>query len=247
MRFTLLAMAAILFVGCAPDDREMTLAKLLKLHTEARGGAEALENIESIIVDIDITEPTFQVAGHYRASRQGLMRIDIYAEGERVFTEALGPKGGWQMYRDGSIADVSPEGEAALENGLTGNLYGLHELQQRDYKFDFLGSAERNGGTFWEVERTAPDGSSQHLYFDKDTFLIASEIETNALHPDVDSTEVPQETFYSDYRETGGIIFSNKSETRNLDTGEVMQTIVTTSRELNPVLDPGQFLPPSAE
>jgi hypothetical protein len=244
MRFFLMAMAAIMLAGCAPDDREMTLDRLLTLHADARGGAGALENIKTISVDIDITEPTFEVEGRYRASRQGYMRIDIFADGERVYTEALGPDGGWQMYRDGTVADVTPEGEAALESGVTGNLFGLHEFQERGYELEFLGSAERNGGTFWEVKQTGPDGASQHLFFDKDTFLIASDIATNALHPDVDATEVPQETFYSDYRETDGVVFSNRSETRNLDTGEVMQTIVTTDRKLNPTLDTEQFVRP---
>lgn len=37
---------------------------------------------------LDIVEPTFQVHAVYRADRNSRMRIDIYADGKRVFTEA---------------------------------------------------------------------------------------------------------------------------------------------------------------
>jgi len=164
-----------------------------------------------------------------------------------VFTEALGPDGGWQMFDDGEVADLSPDGDAALQRGIIGNLYGLHELPALGYELTFIGSNERNGAEFWEVEKTAPDGFSEHLFFDKDTFLIASSVNTSALHPDIDSTEVRQETFHSDYQEKNGVMFSNKSEKRNLDTGEIMQNTTVTGRQVNVALEPGQFNRPAGE
>ena len=107
--------------------------------------------------------------------------------------------------------------------------------------------SERNGAEFWELEKTTPDGFSQHLFFDKDAFLLASSVDTSALHPDIDSTEVRQETFYTDYRETNGVWFSNKEETRNLETGEVMQNTTVTGRQVNVSLEPSQFHRPEGD
>lgn len=223
----------------------MTLKRLLDMHAQARGGAAAIEAVNAISVEIEIVEPEFTVSGDYRATREGFMRIDVYADGTRVFTEALGPGGGWQMFADGRVEDLSPEGRAALEQGIESNLFGLHELKARGYGLKFLGAAERNGATFWEAEKTAPGGEAQHLFFDKDTFLVASEIETNALHPDVDSTQVAQETFYSSYNETGGVVFADRTQKRNIETGAVMQTATVAARRINPVLDPAQFERPA--
>ncbi|GJL92981.1 MAG: hypothetical protein DHS20C04_26400 [Hyphococcus sp.] len=225
----------------------MTLDRLLDAHAQARGGKAALESINSVDVTLEIVEPDFSLTGHYRASRDGMMRIDVYAGDDRVFTEALGPDGGWQMFGDGKVADLSPDGDDALRRGVIGNLYGLHELPSLGYELKLIGSNERNGGSFWEIEKTAPDGFSEHLFFDKDTFLIASSVNTSALHPDIDSTEVRQETFYFDYQKVGGVLFSNRSEKRNLDTGDVMQTSAITSRRINVALDPAQFERPPAE
>lgn len=69
-------------------------------------------------------------------------------------------------------------------------------------------------------------------------------IETSALHPDIDSTEVRQETFQSDYREAAGVMFSNFSEKKNLDTGDIMQTDIVKSRSVNTTIDPQIFKRP---
>ena len=117
-------LATLLFVvitACAPKPApEMTLERLLDAHADARGGKAALENLQTMTVDLEIIEPDFTVTGHYRASRDGQMRIDVYAGDQRVFTEALGPDGGWQMFDDGEVADLSPDGDAALQRGIIG-------------------------------------------------------------------------------------------------------------------------------
>ncbi len=227
----------------SPPD--MTLETLLARHAEARGGAQAIEALKSTNVDVEITEPDFTVRGRYRATRDGYMRIDVYTDDTRVFTEALGPDGGWQMFDDGEIAELSENGAQALQRGIVSNLYGLHELPGLGYRLEFAGSTMRNGSAFWELTKTAPDGFSETLFLDKDTFLVASEIETAALHPDIDATKVRQETFHSDYEEIDGLVFAQTSEKKDLDTGKVIQTTAVTTREINPVLDESQFERPT--
>ena len=96
----------------------MTLDKLVERHTEARGGAAALEIIRSSRTELEISEPAFTVRGDYVANRDGYMRIDVFAGAERVFTEALGPDGGWQLLQGESVAiGLSADGEKALRRG----------------------------------------------------------------------------------------------------------------------------------
>ena len=254
MRLFLCRLSAVMLFGIAactqsPSEKTqtMTLERLLELHADARGGKAALESVNAVDIRINITEPTFVVEGHYRASREGRMRIDIFADGQRVFTEAMNVDKGWQMFGDSEIADLSAEGEAALRRGIESNLYALHELPTLGYKLELLGETQRNGSVYWEVERTAPDGFSDHLFLEKASYLIASSIETSALHPDLDSTQVRKESLNSDFQEQDGIVFSRRSDTRNIETGEVVQTIIVTARTLNPTLDPAQFERPAQE
>lgn len=67
---------------------------ILAAHAEARGGAAAIEAIQSIAIRLTIDEG-WVLEDHYRATRAGEMRIDVFAEGERVFTEALHQGSAW--------------------------------------------------------------------------------------------------------------------------------------------------------
>lgn len=245
-----IAIIILLLTACAREPSEIApiasdLAALLDQHAEARGGKSAIEAIQSVSVTLEITEPTFTVSGYYRASRAGQMRIDIFDAGQKVFTEALEPDGGWQMFDDGTVSDLSTDGASALQRGLINNLYGLHELPGLGYDLDLIGSTERNNSTFWEIKITAPGGFSEHVFLDKDTFLISSKVETSALHPDLDPEKTHQETFFTDYRETGGVLFSHKSETRNIETGGLMQTAIVTSHDVNMALGKKEFRRPA--
>ena len=244
---TMFAGLALVLSACGQQQPGMTLEQLLDEHTAARGGGAVIEAVASMGVELEIIEPEFTVTGNYLATRDGLMRIDIFADGARVFTEALSSDGGWQMFGDGTIEDVSPEGAAALRRGVESNLYGMHELPGLGYSMTLAGKTERNGATYWDIEQVAPDGFSKHLFIDPDTFRIATEIKTSALHPDLDPTQIRQETYYSDYVAIAGVLFSNQSETRNIDSGETMQRTLIKSRRINGPIDPNHFARPEQE
>jgi len=70
------------------------LDSILSENARAQGGAQ-LADIQAVRIKLHIQEPTFEVEGVYTATREGRMRIDIYAGGQRVFAEGLmdGPEG----------------------------------------------------------------------------------------------------------------------------------------------------------
>lgn len=90
----ILLAAAIGLAGC--DRQPLTIDKLIERHVQAVGGRAALEAIHSIRFDLHIADPGFEVDGAYVAARPGWMRIDITANGQRVYTEALHVTRGWQ-------------------------------------------------------------------------------------------------------------------------------------------------------
>src|SRR2546430_383473 len=82
--------------------RRSTEAILIERHTITMGGCAAIEAIQSIEIDLHITDPKFEVEGNYFAARPGKMRIDVSAGGERVFTEAFDGQKGWQWESKGA-------------------------------------------------------------------------------------------------------------------------------------------------
>ena len=243
-RTILTAFVTLLLMGCQTPD-QVTLGTLIERHTDSRGGAEAIEDVQSLRFDLEITEPGFTVRGDYIATREGYMRIDIYAGDERVFTEALGPDGGWQLLQGETVStDLSADGERALRRGLIGNLYGLHELPGLGYELSLAGIVTQGIKEFWAIDQVAPDGFSKRRFFDKASFFIVREMETSALHPDLDSTKTRQETLFADYKVSTGVLFSRLSKKIDSTTEEIVQTVVVKSVQVNPEIDTAKFKPP---
>jgi hypothetical protein len=49
------------------------------------GGRVAIEAIHGLEVSFRIKDPGFEVDGIYHAARPGRMRLDIFADGKRIF------------------------------------------------------------------------------------------------------------------------------------------------------------------
>jgi len=220
-----------------------TLAEVLARHAEARGGATEIERIESLEVGLRISEPTFDVEARYRATRHGRMRIDVFADGVRVFTEAHDGVSGWQLGagEESEPGEMSPAGEAAVNRGILANLFGLHEWQAQGYALTLRGREQVDGTGYWAIDVLAPDGFEQRLYLDEETYLIVRKRDQSALHPDVDPEVQAFETIFSDFRTVDDVVFSFAELKRDLRTGEVAQSVVVTELTVNPHIDPSIF------
>lgn len=242
---SVITVALLLATACA-GERPMELDELLARHAEARGGAAAIEAVHSIHATLQIEEPTFRVRGEYVATRAGHMRIDIHDDtGAVVFTEAIGPDGGWQLRQPGTDAeDLSPEGEKALQRGLVSNLYGLHELSALGYHLYAHGTVTQDGENFRVVEVVAPDDHVQYLYLGARSFLVERELEKAALHPDIDPTVTSQLILHDDFREAAGVLFAHRARTVDRDEDRIIQSTVITRLRVNEPYDEARFRRP---
>lgn len=236
---------AALFGACqqaVPVAVASSLSELVAAHAEARGGAAAVEAVDGIEAWVRITEPTFTVDGHYRALQDGRMRIDVYADGVRVFTEALDGEAGWQM-RGGAVegSPISTAGEDALRRGVLNNVHGLHELPALGVTLKAGVPEAADGLTYDVIEAQHPDGFSRRYYLDHETHLIAKIREESALHPDIDPETQRFESQLSDYREVSGVHFNFRSTKIDLDTGRIAAVDEVRSIVVNPKIDPAIF------
>ena len=230
--FCLLATVAV------TAERSPALDRILALHAEAVG-----PSLQSIEVDLTITEPGFTVTANYVARRDGRMRIDVFADGNHVFTEALDGDEGWQWnLGDAGPAPLGDAGREALRRGLVGNLYGLHEREALGYTLSYEGDATLDGTRYWQLRSVAPDGFEEILYLDRETAVVARRREVSALHPDLDPAELPVETRFSDFRRLEGRLIGFRSEKLDLASGERLQQTVIGRVVVNPALDDSRFL-----
>ena len=242
MRKTVALSAIVLLLVACGDAYDPELARVLKANTEAVGGAEAIENVHSLQIDLQVEELTFSVNGSYLATRDGRVRIDIFADRERVFTEAYDGTAGWQLLKGRSIAeDMSPEGEQAVIHGIHGNIFGLHELEGLGYELALAGKETVDDTDYWMVDSESSTGFLKRYYMNAETFLIERTREESALHPDIDSETNHFETLHFDYQELSGRMFSFSTKKIDMESGEVVQATEVVRLVVNPKIDPTIF------
>ncbi|MEZ5756747.1 MAG: hypothetical protein R3D86_00845 [Emcibacteraceae bacterium] len=237
------------------SDKELSYDRFMEKHIAAMGGRQAIEAVKTVDVELEISEPDTsaikQVAGrsvraHYCASREGKMRIDVYVDGERVFTEALSsPDSGWELNGGEEVAkSSSEEGRIALLNGIYSNLYGLHELVNVGYKLEFQGLQQLMAQTYYAIDVTSPNGKSERQFFDPKTYLKTASMDESALHVDVDPTKTVNVSMSSDYRSVDGLMRSFAGEVIDMGQNKVIQNTKILKIEFNKELDENQFLRP---
>ncbi len=230
-------LAALATSACATPGQAndaTTLATILARHAEARGGAAALDAVRNTLNIAEVVEPTFTVLGRYIASTDGLMRVDVFYEGARAFSEGIDAQGAWSWEGDKAAAEPgSAIGAAALAHGIEFNLFGLHALARRRHTLTLEGREQIAGINYHKIKLRLADGFETWRYINPETWMMDRARDVRALHPDVDPAPVVIESEYSDFRAVNGVVTPFRWLQRNVATAEEMQTGVIQRLEYN--------------
>ncbi len=212
----------------------LTLKQLLTLNAKAIGCGSQ----QNVIVVLDIEEPSYRGQLTYQASSPSNARVDLVIDGATVFTEALDSDHAWQQMGGETPTLGNEAGRRTLQRGVTSNLYSLLKMSEMGYQMKLVDDLQ--------VLVTDPDGFETLYFFDAKSFQIIKKQEVRAFHPDVDATEVPIDSVYSDFQLYGDCIRPAKTEHVNRDTGEVIGTIWLKSVQYPDRLDANIFKKPES-
>lgn len=234
-----------LIAASACEKQELSLADVISRHTEARGGADALDRVNSAAIEVEITEngQTFPIRYYAVADPRPLARVDVVIDGQRVYSEGVDSAGVWLWPADEAEARASvAEGSAnALIHGVESNLVGLHRFEQRGHKLALMPRDTIDGVAYYVIETTFSTGHKTYFYIDPESWMIARKRDERAYHPDADETKQRVESRFSDFQKTDGVLYSNRNEDIDLNTGETLSTNRVLSRAINPELPEGLF------
>ena len=230
----------------APDASAVDLARIVANNKAAVQGGADTADIQAIEVDLDIKEANSTNQAVYRVDRKGRMRIDIYAGGKRVYTEAYDGHMGWDWGAEGS-APTEDRYAAALWHGtqFPGLIFGLQDMAALGHKLEYIGREIVAGVDYYVLKLTLSDGFETYRYINPYTWLIERGRDFRAFHPARDDKQTWIETVWSDYRPLEGVQRAFLSVNTDLVTGKWQATNTVRAIKINPALDPAIFTAPS--
>jgi hypothetical protein len=240
LRFLLIASGAA-FAFCSDSSlaverigQVMDVEEILQNNLSAVRPEPSLGNIENTEKVLQISEADYSLVARYRASSDGHMRIDVFSEHIRVYSEGIDDKGVWE-WPGGKDApeNVYHDGVGALEHGIEFNLFPLARLADRGHDVELVGSETIRDKEYFVLKITLSDGFETFRYVNAKTWLVDLSRDFRAFHPGVDNTKKNLETRYDKWERADGVVFASRSQNVDLETGAVIATALVLDSRYN--------------
>src|SRR5215510_4214542 len=156
----LLVLAIRIASAASVGSGDLTLAQLLACHDSAVGGP-ALRAVRSLEYRISIEAGGAMLRGRYRATRDGRMRIDVFADSIRVFSEGWDGQHGWELPKGAAAPrPTSQLATTAPWHGLAqpGHLWTLADMKRNGHAVALAGRETIETTSYYVVMLTLSDG-----------------------------------------------------------------------------------------
>ncbi len=251
MRFSFIAAVSPLVVLGAFAVQAQTADELVAKNLAARGGADQLAAIHSIVMKGELRFPgDFRLA--YTETRERVdpatdncaVRIDAALQGLTVI-QAYDGKTGWRVNpfegrKDAENMGADETRELADQGSIDGALLAA---RAKGSQVDYLGREDIDGTDAYKLRVTQKDGTVYTYYLDPDAFL---EIKIDELRT-IRGSEKETETDLGDYEKVNGVYFPFSVSSGPENSADTDKQVVTiTSAEANPQVAPDLFAMPAA-
>ncbi len=209
------SLLALSITACTSGDsaeQDVLVSEILQMNLKAVGGDTRNSGVRTTDKIVRISEANYTLVGRYRAAGSGLMRIDVFAGDDRVFSEGKDENGVWEWPggQDKPV-NVDHEGVGALEHGIEFNLFALAELGDRGHNVELVGKEVVRETSYYVLKITLADGFETYKYVNEDTWLVDLSRNFRALHPGIDPTRTNIETRFDQWQRVDGILFASRS------------------------------------
>ena len=245
-RKSLLTLFVLALVATFPAAaQEMTVDEVIAKNIEARGGAEAFENMEDVRVTgkmVGMGGTAMELPMTIEWSRPGMVRQEINVQGQTI-VQAYDGENAWMiMPMTGSTEPQEMPEEAAAQFREQADYEGaLVNYKEKGHTAEYMGMEDVEGTPAHKIKLTRKGGEEDIYYLDGDAFIEIKSIFKRELQGQPMEVEIT----YGDYKEVGGIMMPHSLD---LTMGGQQTGVVTIEKiEVNPGLDAKIFAMPKAE
>jgi len=240
MRKTLTLAAALLFAASL-HAAELTVDEILAKNTAAKGGIEKIRAVNSMKFTGKMAFGPMEAPFVMTKKRPEMMKVDFTLQGMTA-TQAYDGANGWSIMPFLGKKDAEPMSADELKSAKEEADFDgpFIDYAKKGNKVELLGKGDVEGTPAYKIKLTTKDGNVSTIYLDAESFL---EIKVESTRS-VQGQEMETETIFSNYQETGGLLFpmSMESKAKGAPGG---QAFTIEKIELNPALDDASFKMPA--
>ena len=231
-----LPLLGALFAACSSPS---PVDEIVASNLAARGGKERIQALQSIRETATATASGGRVARVVREiKRPGLFRLEFSTQGTTsVF--AHDGETGWQVaplqgqFEPQATTPETDMAAGADQRDIEGPLV---DWREKGHSVELVGRETLPGGEAFKLKLTLTDGAIRYDYVDVESRQIVRSDITRTIR----GRPVQLENTFSDFRETGGLVFPHLIETHVKDRPQVLR-IAVEKIELDPDLDDARF------
>ena len=246
-----LSLVILLFVGgafarltCAQETKQMTVDQLVAKNVEARGGAEAIRNLQSLQLTGKMLVNEGKLTFGYSETRKrpNSVRTEYSLQGMTA-VNAFDGNEGWKISPFQGRKDpekMSADDTKALveDSEVDGPLINWKE---KGSAVEYLGTEDVDGTAAHKLKVTRKNGDVSYVYLDPEHFLEIRILTQRIEH----GSQVETELDLSDYEKINGVFmpFSIESGPKN---SSDKQKVILDKAEANTTPDDAAFKFPAA-
>ena len=233
-----------LAVTVSAQDKPISVEELVKNAVNARGGAARIKAVQAQRVTGTVSfGPGAEGPMLVELKRPNKLHMEVTIQDQTVVRVYDGRGAGWMI--NPFAADKGP---VALTGNDLRNITDesdfdgpLVDYQAKGNTVESLGKDEVTGKPVLKMKLTTKAGEVRNYYFDAATFLL---LKWEGIRKSGDQ-EAAVESFFSDYREVGGLKFPFEVDTDSPGSNFV-EKLTIAKIELNPQIDDARFAKPAA-
>jgi hypothetical protein len=237
--------AGAVFLLSRPDlaaQAPPTADEIVSRHIEARGGAEKIRGLRSIVY-----RGKYRERDHEGDAVMALMRpfYKLVGDPDRPngsFAEGYDGSA-WEYYGDpGFVVRTVGAAAAATRHGLAVD-GPLFEYREKGSTVEAAGMETVGGRSAWRLRVTMRDGFAEDEFIDGETWMLIASRKVAPVH--AFGPSVASETRFDDFRPVAGVLFPFANREVEIATGRVLSQMEWTSIVANRQIDLRVFSPPA--
>lgn len=234
--------AAVAAIALTVNVQAQSVDEIVNKHIEARGGAEKLKGIKTLVLENSMTMQGMEIPMKQMIATGRGLRMEISVMGNDMITAIDGDKG-WairpaMMGGTGEPEDL-PADQIKSSSSQLDPGGPLFNYKDKGTKVELVGKEPVDKKENYHLKVTTKEGTAVDYFIDANTYLVTKQVASLNMQ----GQDVRQEMTFSDYKDVSGIKFPHTMETASPMGGDM--TVTTNKITVNGPLDEKIFVKPT--